>query len=389
VKLDAALRELRAPGEAESLDRARGPLRRAFLERERVPAPARRPWKLVVGVSLIVLLAAALSPPGMAVLDSLRDAVGRDRVVSQPVLTRLPAKGRLLVMSSNGPWIVNAEGAKRRLGDYDDASWSPHGLFVVATRGRELLALTPRGDVRWTVPSLASVRHPRWAPSGFRIAYLSGLTLRVVVGNGTGDRLLAHDVADIAPAWRPGTRHVLAFVGGDGRVRVVDTDRGTTSFTSRPIVDPVALAWTANGSLAILDRTQLRLVRHGRISTPLGKLGNRQYISIDPAPIGDRLALVTFDEIQKLSELFVVRPHGARRIFASVGPFGKTAWSPDSRWILLAWKRDDQWLFLGSERRKRVVPLSGVDRQFTSGTARSGSVPQPLGWCCAPSGSAG
>ncbi len=80
--LEAALHELRAPGEAESLDRVRGPLRRAFIERERVPQPARRPWKLVVGVAFLALVAAALSPPGMAVLDSLRDAVGRDRVVA-------------------------------------------------------------------------------------------------------------------------------------------------------------------------------------------------------------------------------------------------------------------------------------------------------------------
>jgi Tol biopolymer transport system component len=324
----------------------------------------------------------------MAVLDSLRDAVGRDRVVSQPVLTRLPTMGRLLVMSADGPWIVNASGGKRRLGDYDDASWSPHGLFVVATRGRELVALTPQGDVRWTVPSSASVRHPRWAPSGFRIAYLSGATLRVVVGNGTGDRLLARNAADIAPAWRPGTeRHVLAYVAGDGRVHVVDVDRGTTSFTSRPIPHPVTVAWTADGTLAILDRTRLRLVQDGRIGgSPL--LGRRG-VSLDPAPAGDRLALVAFDPVQGLSELYVVRPHGLRRVFASVGPFGKTAWSPDGRWILLAWKRDDQWLFLGTDRKQRVVPLSGVEQQFGSGIGEPGSVPQPLGWCCSPAGAAG
>jgi YD repeat-containing protein len=389
VKLDAALRELRAPGEAESLDRVRFPLRRAFLERERVPAPARRPWKLALGVALLALVAAALSPPGMAVLDSLRDAVGRDRLLRQPVLTRLPAKGRLLVMSSNGPWIVRENGAKRRLGDYDDASWSPHGLFVVATRGRELVALTPGGDVRWTVPSRAPVRHPRWAPSGFRIAYLSGSTLRVVVGNGTGDRLLSPSAADIAPAWRPGTaRHVLAYFGADRRVRVVDTDRGTTSFTSRQIVHPVAVAWTADGTLAILDRTRLRLIRNGRIGG--WPLFGARGISLAPAPAGDELAVVAFDPVQRLNELFVVRLHGFRLIFASVGPFGGIAWSPDGRWLLLAWERDDQWLFFTTGRRaRRVVPLSSVERQFGSARGASTSVPQPLGWCCAPSGSAG
>jgi len=389
VKLDAALRELRAPGEAESLERIRFPLRRAFLERERVPAPARRPWKLALGVALLALVAAALSPPGTAVLDSLRDAVGRDRVVRQPAITRLPTEGRLLVMSSNGPWIVNADGAKRRLGDYNDASWSPHGLFVVATRGRELVALTPGGDVRWTVPSRAPVRLPRWAPSGFRIAYLSGSTLRVVVGNGTGDRLLSPSAADIAPAWRPGTaRHVLAYVGADRRVRVVDTDSGTTSFTSRQIVHPVAVAWTSKGTLAILDRTRLRLIRDGRIGG--SPLFGRRGISMIAAPVGDRLAVVAFDPVERLNELYVVDQDRLRRLFASVGPFGSTAWSPDGRWILLAWQRDDQWLFFTTERRgQRVVPLSNVAPQFASGEGASTSVPQPLGWCCAPSGSAG
>ena len=42
-------------------------------------------------------------------------------------------------------------GRKRRLGDYEEASWSPRGLFVVATSDRRVVALEPDGDVRWTV----------------------------------------------------------------------------------------------------------------------------------------------------------------------------------------------------------------------------------------------
>jgi hypothetical protein len=94
--------------------------------------------------------------------------------------------------------------------------------------------------------------------------------------------------------------------------------------------------------------------------------------------------------VQGLNELFLVRRHGLRRLFASAGPFGNVAWSPDGRWLLLAWERDDQWLFFTTGRRaRRVVPLSSVERQFGSGQSPSTSVPQPLGWCCSADGSAG
>ena len=38
-------------------------------------------------------------------------------------------------------WLVSHDGLKRRLGSYEDADWSPHGLYLVATRPNELAAL--------------------------------------------------------------------------------------------------------------------------------------------------------------------------------------------------------------------------------------------------------
>ena len=70
---------------------------------------------------------------------------------AKPALRSLPAAGELLVESAQGPWIVREDGSKRLLGDYDEAAWSPHGLYVVAADGRELAALEPDGDVRWTL----------------------------------------------------------------------------------------------------------------------------------------------------------------------------------------------------------------------------------------------
>ena len=75
------------------------------------------------------LTAAALSPPGRAVLRSLGHAVAP---VAHPrsELGALPTRGDVLVTGANGAWIVHADGSKRRLGAYRDATWSPHGRFV-------------------------------------------------------------------------------------------------------------------------------------------------------------------------------------------------------------------------------------------------------------------
>ena len=54
--------------------------------------------------------------------------------------------------AATAPGSSSADGAKRRLGDYAGAAWSPNGLFVVAWQGRELTALTPGGEVRWSLP---------------------------------------------------------------------------------------------------------------------------------------------------------------------------------------------------------------------------------------------
>ena len=69
-------------------------------------------------------------------------------------------------------------------------------------RGRpnELVALEPDGDLRWTL-ARPDVRFPRWGGTrtDTRIAYLSTARLRVVAGNGKGDRLLDPQAATGRP----------------------------------------------------------------------------------------------------------------------------------------------------------------------------------------------
>ena len=221
-----ALLAVRVPDELEAQRRTWAVVRGAYSERE--PAPSARPPAAAAGRRRGAGRArpAALSPPGRSVGGWIRDRVAGEEA-TEPALVRLPSAGRLLVLSEQGPWIVRPDGSKRLLGDYEDASFSPNALFVVATEGRRVVALEPDGDPRWTVTRPTPVADARWAPSpGFRVAYREGKTLRVVGGDGTGDRLLAEDVAPVAPAWRPGEgRTVLAYASTDGRVRVVEGRR--------------------------------------------------------------------------------------------------------------------------------------------------------------------
>src|SRR3954453_17963248 len=123
------MRAFTAPEEARAQARTWDVVAAAFAERE----PVRRrhvPVRPLVALAIVGAVAAvAFTPPGHAVINSVRKAVGIEH--AQPALYSLPTRGRLLV----GPWIVNADGSTRRLGSYDDTSWSPFGRFVVATRG--------------------------------------------------------------------------------------------------------------------------------------------------------------------------------------------------------------------------------------------------------------
>ena len=139
-------------------------------------------------------------------LDELREVVGVEE--SAPALFSLPAPGRLLVTADSGAWVVDEDGSKRLLGAYREASWSPFGRFVVASRRHELAALTPEGEVRWTL-ARPDVRFPRWGGTrtDTRIAYLARDGLRVVGGDGEGDRLLDGRAAERAPVWQQGGGH--------------------------------------------------------------------------------------------------------------------------------------------------------------------------------------
>ena len=295
--------------------------RAAFEDRSPLPKRAKL-WRPVLVLAAAVILAAAVaSPPGQAVLDSIREQVGVER--AQPALFSLPTPGRLLVESPDGPWIVQADGAKRLLGAYREAAWSPFGRCVVAVRANELTALEPDGDVRWSL-ARPNVRFPRWAGTltDTRIAYLSGTSLRVVAGDGTGDRLLRRNVAARAPVWLPGEDFRIAFTDRRGRIVVVDADSGRTL--------PKAAGDDGNDPIIRHRGAASEVVVEGRVA------------------------------------------------FRGTGEFRDAVRSPDRRWVLVTWPTADQFVFVRIAGPRKIAAVSGITRQFGGG-----AFPRIAGWCCA------
>jgi len=310
------------------------------------------------------------------VLNSGRKAVGVER--SKPALFSLPAQGRLLATSSAGSWVIADDGSKRLLGAFDEASWSPFGHFVVASRPNELVALTPDGTVRWKL-ARPDVRFPRWGGTltDTRIAYLSGSRLHVVAGDGTGDvdagGLPA--AAPVAPAWQPGPGHVLAYATTSGRVYLYDPDAGSLRWRSAPYPHPRELLWSAGGKrLLLVTRDKLVLFAADQ-PKPIAVRFTRGVVDAAFAPRGSRIALLRRNELLLLdADRLRGRPE---RAFAGAGRFDAVAWSPNGRWLLVAWPDADQWVFVGAAGRHRLDAVSNISGQF------EGGFPTLEGWCCA------
>lgn len=363
-----------APGEREAGERAWHVVRAAF--EEHLPTPQRRDWRpFAIAAVAAAVVAAALSPPGQAVFGSIRDAV-RGEKNAKPALFSLPTtRSRLLVNSAEGAWVVQSDGSKRLLSGYRDAAWSPHGLYLAAIRGHELRAIEPDGTVHWSI-ARRGVASPRWSSFGGgneRVAYFAGRTLRVIGGDGRGDRLLASRPRLVVPAWRP-NKHVISYADADGSVVIVDTDR--RSILRRiPSKPPRMLAWSDDGRrLLIVTRGSADTFdSRGRAlnSTPL----SGRAVAAAFAPGSHRFVVLIRRTDRSQALLMHSDRTGSRVFFTGAGELGSVAWSPDRRWLLLDWDSADQWLFLRSAAVRRVRAVSGIDDAF-------GPQAEVAGWCC-------
>jgi hypothetical protein len=382
-ELERRLSGLRAPDEAGSEARAWDVARSAYAARQPV-ARARRPRVRVLLVPAIVIIAGvlALTPAGASVHRWIDTTLGVKHASRE--LFGLPAQGRILVSGGGGTWIVAADGSKRRLGRWRLASWSPHGWYVVVASRDELSAIDTHGVTRWSV-ARPSVSFPRWySPNGYRVAYLSGQSLRVIAGDGTGDGQFAPAVSRVAPAWRPDHDYELAYVGADGAVIVRDAGSGAVQFVRR-LPSPVRLlSWSADGSrLLVLTRRAAAVYSgSGRTLAWVG-LGSRgPALDAELSPDGQSLALLSNGELTLTSLAQKRRP--ARLLFSGNG-LRQLAFSPDGQWLLVSWPAADQWIFVRVAGPPRIEAVSRIAEQF--GAKRPDrEFPSVDGWCCVAAG---
>jgi hypothetical protein len=368
--------------DAAARSRAWGVVQAAYRERGPSPRSRRqlRPVALLAALTLVAGVAvAAATTPHSGVGRFVRDVLGIGAPHARPALVRVPGGGRLLVQSGHSTWVVQPGGARRRLGTYDGASWSPHGLFVVAWRGGVLTATEPSGRVHWSLSRPGRIEAARWSPvDGFRIAYLAGGSLRVVDGDGSGDQRYGAADTRVAPAWRPGNAHVLAYVDARGRVTVAAIDLRRRLWRSGPVAGALALSWSPSGRrLLVLSRD--RVV----VYDPAGHvIAARTLAGVQSGGWSSRGSLAVVRSRAGISELLLVgRALRGRVIFSGPGHFGAPDWAPDGRSLLLPWPSAGQWLFLDPRAAAHPIAVANIAAQFAPGVRRP-RFPRAVQRCC-------
>jgi hypothetical protein len=396
LRLRERLREVFVPEEREAEERGWRVVHGAFEARHPVHVRP-RVNRLAIALAVALLVAGiALSPAGAKMVDLVRDVVEPGRENAQPALTSLPASGRLLVTSPQGPWIVDRDGSQRLLGAYQEAAWSPSGLFVAVTRGLQLTAVDPAGAARWSLAARRPVRSPTWSPSGIRVAYVSGSSLRVVAGDGTDDRPLVDRVAPVAPAWRPlsepvpagqvaiGPRtNVLAYADRRGRATVRDVDSDRVLWRSHRYGAPIrGLQWSADPR-----RLLVRTASAAQFLDARGRAISRvkwPTSGASTSPDGKRTAFIRRAKRGR-SDVLIAGRYGSgppRRVLSRQGRITDPTWSPDGKRLLVARRGADQWLFIRPSRPVRVEAVANISRQFAPGATGRPPFPRISGWCC-------
>lgn len=387
-ELRERLRNEPMPGEAEAAARSWPVVEAALAEREPSAGPRgggahrrRAALRLALVAALIgAALATALSPAGAAVGDWIGDRFTSTDKRAAPAFAGLPEGGSVLALTGTGAYAIRPDGGSRRLGSFSDAGWSPRGLHVVGVDGRRLIAVTPRGTVKWTLARRHRLHNPAWSRGlGFAVAYLEGATLRVVDGKGNPDtdRPLRRRVAPVTPAWRPHSDRVLAYATGRGGIETIDVDTGRALWRAAgervAFGPPRALAWSRSGRrlVALSSRKVTVFDASGRVLHTIDLPGSARELALHPS--GERAVVVVGTRVLGLR----LSRAGAPPAQLFQGDVDGIAWSRDGRHLLLGWRGAGEWLVLGPGARIR--PLHDVSREL--GTADG--FPRVAGWCCA------
>ena len=360
-----------APGEGEAGERTWQVVRAAF--EERLPSPQKRDWRpFALAAAMAVVLAAAFSPPGNAVLGSLRDAV-RGAKNAKPALASLPAPGRLLAESSSGIGSCRTTGPN----GCSPATGMRRGRRTVSTlaavHGNELRALEPNGRVHGRSGARAGVRTRRWSFDGFRIAYFAGRSLESSTATAPGDRLLTREF-DPDPPRGSRTRTPSRTSTEPGTSRSRTSTNGTATRPCRPARRHVTLLGRRREDIrrrrAACPSKSSRSVARG--SARLDR-GIAQVSAAAISPNGKRIAFVETRGGRSTLQLTGVLGGQTVPIFGGAGTFANVDWSPDGRRPLLDWSSADQWLFIDSPVKK-VLAVSNIRANFGADSRIAGLV---------------
>lgn len=384
-----------APGEDEATDRARAALAGVFERRDLVSRS--RLWPAAAMISVAAIAACVgLTPVGPALANWIRDTGERlsGDAANPPRAIKLPAPGRLLVNTRGGPWVIDENGSRSRVGAYRDAAWSPGGLYLTAADPSRhgLVAVTPAGHPRWRLAPGGAISSPRWAPSGLRIAYLAGKTLRIVDGDGSDDGSLG-DSSPVPAAWQPGAdANVASYVNRSGFIVTANADSGEELWRAPRREQILQLVWSRDGrrlaalsddGLQIYDQGGERVMRRIELPTdhPAGLPGHVQEVAFSPAR--DRLALARESRGGSANEVVVLSTDPAgwqKTVYRGKGGLGGVAWSPDGEWLLVAAIGADSphWTFVNIADPTRTRQIDGIQTLFGERPA----IPEVAEWCC-------
>ena len=302
---------------------------------------------------------------GRAVLGSLRDAVRRVRMRTGPQSSLPVARSAFSSMSQGGAWVVQKQDGSKRLPAtaIDDAAWSPHGLYLAAARGNELVRSSRMDACTGQLGTQASSQAPAAGRyrAACRIAYGAGPHAACRERRRDGRiasldaRALDRDRA--ALAWRPAA-HELAYVQlGREPTRPAgrrSTPRGWRSAARAAGLEQLAVvgmtvsACIAGGrpALGILDATRTRTVvsafRSGAFSPAVLRSGSEVHSrSSQTAPIRSYTCTIySGPRYERAAGTFFSR----RRALCQTSHGHPTDGGCSLDWAAAA----DQWLFIRS-----------------------------------------
>ncbi len=315
------------PGPSEE---ARARAERAAMDALPPPARRRPRWLLAAAAAgaAVAVAGAALAatdrldvrlgePPARERTAAAVPASGTVRVPEDAEGLALVAGGRLWLATRSG---LGVQGLAARA-----AELSPNATFAAVGIGEALVAIAPGGRRAWSHPAGGPVVAAAWAPNPIAIAYVVRRgprhELRVIEGDGDGDRLVDADVAPVRPSWRADTQ-ALAYVARGGQARAADYPSLATRAVADPPAGVAAVAYAPDG-----DRLALATAGPGFAVSLRG----------GPAPagwmaLGDPRSALTAFAWASSAELLAAgddpRPGAPDRIWSLLGSplaFGKPA----------------------------------------------------------------